>query len=137
MSSEDDNPLGRVLNLLQTASDLVGEVVPPLQSASSDFNEVKDAVDKVNNFITDAKDLQELLQATRDAAYALDEVPIVDAVSGPAGAILSEVLYFMDPIVKEMSEFQSGVLEQVKRVVDEGASVAENIYTAANDFHTE
>lgn len=137
MSSKDDNPLGSVLNLLQNASDLVGEVVPPLQTASSDFNGVKNAVDKVNNFINDAKDVQRVLQIVRDAAYALDEVPIVDAISGPVGTILSKVLDFMEPIVKEMSEFQSGILKEVKGVVDDGASVAEKIYTAANDFHTE
>ena len=136
MSSKDDNPLGSVLNLLQNASDLVGEVVPPLQTASSDFNGVKNAVDKVNNFINDAKDVQRVLQIVRDAAYALDEVPIVDAISGPVGTILSKVLDFMEPIVKEMSEFQSGILKEVKGVVDDGASVAEKIYTAANDFHT-
>ena len=137
MSSKDDNPLESVLSLLQTASKFVGVLVPPLQSASSDFNEVKGAVDKVNNFITDAKDVQEVLQVTRDAAYVLDEVPGVDVISGAVGTILSEVLDFMDPIVAEMSEFQSGVLKEVKGTVDEGASITGKIYAAANDFHTE
>ena len=135
--SSDDNPLESVLNLLQKASQLVGEVVPPLQSASSDFNGVKDAVNKVNSFINDAKDVQGLLQIVRDAAYALDEVPVVDAISGTVSTILSNVLDFMNPILTEMSEFQSGILKDVQGVVDKGASVAEKIYTAANDFHTE
>ena len=135
-SSDDSNPLKSVLNLLQEASKLVGEVEPPLQVASSGFNEVKSAVDKVNNFITDAKDVQDVVKVVRDAAYALDEVPFVDAVSAPVGTILSKVLDFMDPIVNEMSEFQNGVLKEVKGVVDDGASIAGKIYAAANDFHT-
>ena len=133
--SDDSNPLEKVLTLLQEASNLVGKVETLLQEASSGFNKVKDGVDQVNNFIDDTKDLQGFMEIVRDAAYALDDVPGLDVVSGPVGTVMSEVLDSIDPVVEEMTVFQNGLLKDVMGVVNDGANITGKISTYANDFH--
>jgi len=132
----ESNPLDEAVDVLNAAANLAQKITPPINSVTTDLQQVNGVVDKVESLIGGLNDTVSAAGTLADAGYALSEIPVVGQITDVLATGLRDFAKTTEALLVPLNEFKTSVLDEVKKMVGEICNVCSKINGYVNYFTT-